>query len=67
MEIVPDELRDMARERYFSGDPKYRWNWKDFHFYFINCKNIRFHPITPLNFLYILYYKHRLETTQESF
>ena len=36
MEIVPDELRDTARERYFKGDPKYRWNWNDFHFYFIN-------------------------------
>lgn len=36
MEAIPDEIRDVAKERYFKGDPKYRWNWKDFHFYYIN-------------------------------
>lgn len=36
MEEIPDELKSTAKERYFRGDPKYRWNWNDFRFYYIN-------------------------------
>lgn len=36
MTVVPDDLRDFAKERYFKGDPTYRWNWNDFHFYHID-------------------------------
>lgn len=39
MEVVHDDLRDFAKERYFKGDPNYRWNWNDFHFYHINNKD----------------------------
>lgn len=35
MDMIPDEVRDAAKERYFKGDPKYRWSWKDFHFHYI--------------------------------
>lgn len=36
MTVIPDEMRETAKDRYFKGDPNYRWNWKDFHFYLIN-------------------------------
>jgi len=36
MEAIPDDIRESAKERYFKGDPKYRWSWKDFCFYLIN-------------------------------
>lgn len=36
MTVIPDEMREMAKNRYFKGDPNYRWNWKDFHFYLID-------------------------------
>lgn len=36
MEVIPDKMREVAKERYFKGDHKYRWNWEDFHFYLIN-------------------------------
>ena len=35
MDLIPDEVREVAKERYFKGDHRYRWNWKDFHFYLI--------------------------------
>jgi UDP-2,3-diacylglucosamine pyrophosphatase LpxH len=39
MALIPDEIRETAKDRYFKGDPNYRWNWEDFHFYFINNEN----------------------------
>lgn len=36
MTVVPDETRNLAKEQYFKGNPKFRWNWEDFHFYVIN-------------------------------
>lgn len=35
MDLIPDEVREVAKERYFKGDHRYRWNWEDFHFYLI--------------------------------
>lgn len=35
MDKIPDEVRESAKDRYFKGDPKYRWSWQDFHFYYI--------------------------------
>ena len=38
MEAIPDEMRDVAKDRYLKGDPNYRWSWKDFCFYRIKNK-----------------------------
>lgn len=35
MDLIPDEVREVAKERYLKGDHRYRWNWEDFHFYLI--------------------------------
>lgn len=35
MEPVPEEVKEAAKERYFKSDPKYRWSWHDFQFYYI--------------------------------
>lgn len=36
MKVLSDNMRDVAKKHYFKGDSKYRWNWEDFHFYFID-------------------------------
>lgn len=36
MKPIPNEIRDLAKEQYFKGDPYTRWNWDDYQFYRIH-------------------------------
>ena len=40
MEAIPVNLRELAKEQYLKGNPRYRWNWNDFQFYYIKDEKV---------------------------